>query len=64
MKVGIFDSGVGGLTVYGTLKKRYPFCDLYISPTRRIFRTGINQKKRLFRILPELLIFFSRKNVI
>ncbi len=37
MKIGIFDSGVGGLTVYSTLEKSFPFCDFtYFADTAHL----------------------------
>ena len=37
MRIGIFDSGVGGLTVYRVLKKRYPSCDfIYFADTAHL----------------------------
>jgi len=45
MKIGIFDSGVGGLTVYGTLKKKFPSCDfIYFADTAHLPYGGKSKK--------------------
>ena len=37
MKIGIFDSGVGGLTVYKVIKRRFPACDfVYFADTAHL----------------------------
>ena len=51
MKIGIFDSGIGGLTVFREISKRLPSFELiYLGDTARL-PYGIKSKKQLINIL-------------
>ena len=51
MKIGIFDSGIGGLTVFKEIEKRLPKNDyIYLGDTARL-PYGIKSKKLLKLIL-------------
>lgn len=42
MKIGVFDSGVGGLTVLKALRDKYPEIDfVYLGDTARVLRQQI-----------------------
>lgn len=43
--IGVFDSGVGGLTVAREIMRQIPNERLYISAIRQEFLTAVNQKK-------------------
>ncbi|MFH1957721.1 MAG: glutamate racemase [bacterium] len=61
MKIGIFDSGVGGLTVYGTLKKRFPFCDfIYFADTAHL-PYGNKSKKAVISYSRRVIGFLAGK---
>ena len=61
MKVGIFDSGVGGLTVYKTLKKRYLFCDfIYFADTAHL-PYGDKSKKTIISYSSRIVDFLLKK---
>ena len=61
MKIGIFDSGVGGLTVYGTLKKKFPFCDfVYFADTAHL-PYGNKSKKAVISYSRRIIGFLAGK---
>lgn len=43
--IGVFDSGVGGLTVAREIMRQIRMNGLYISAIRQEFLTAVNQKK-------------------
>ena len=45
--IGMFDSGVGGLTVYKEIRKKFSMKILCIWEIRRVFRMEVNLKKVL-----------------
>ncbi len=61
MKVGIFDSGVGGLTVYSVLAKSFPFCDFaYFADTAHL-PYGDKSEKAIIRYSREVAGFLIEK---
>lgn len=57
MKVGIFDSGIGGLTVLKSLKKRYPNNDyIYVGDNKNI-PYGTKDKATLFKLSSNIIDF-------
>lgn len=45
--IGMFDSGVGGLTVYKEIRKNFQMKILCIWEIQRVFRMEVNLKKVL-----------------
>ncbi|MEN3033712.1 MAG: glutamate racemase [Aquificaceae bacterium] len=63
MKIGVFDSGVGGLTVLSELRKLYPLADLvYLGDTARV-PYGNRSKETIVRYSLECASFFQRSNL-
>jgi len=61
MKIGIFDSGIGGLTVYGALKKKYPFCDfIYFADTAHV-PYGDKSEKTIISYTGKIVSFLLRQ---
>ncbi len=61
MKIGIFDSGIGGLTVYGALKKEYPFCDfIYFADTAHV-PYGDKSEKTIISCTGKIVSFLLRQ---
>ncbi|NBO23741.1 MAG: glutamate racemase [Chlamydiae bacterium] len=61
--IGIFDSGLGGLSVYLQLKKRYPFYRFaYLADSKRC-PYGIKSKDSILSICKNNLNFFSSLSV-
>lgn len=61
MKIGVFDSGIGGLTVYTTLKKRYPSCDfIYYADTAHVPYGG-KSRKTIISYAEHIVSFLLRK---
>ncbi|MEA2081226.1 MAG: glutamate racemase [Elusimicrobiota bacterium] len=60
-KIGIFDSGIGGLTVYKTLKKKYPFCDfIYYADTAHV-PYGDKSEKTIIAYTKKIVSFLLKK---
>ena len=63
MKVGVFDSGVGGLTVLKKLKEKYPFNDyIYYGDTINI-PYGEKDKNTLYKLSSRIVDFLIKKKV-
>ncbi len=63
MKIGIFDSGVGGLTVLKTIRKHYPSVDIvYLGDTARV-PYGTKSKETVIRYSLECTEFLREKGV-
>lgn len=62
VKVGVFDSGVGGLTVLKELVEIFPAEYFYIGDTLRA-PYGNKTKEELLSYTKELLVFLQKKNV-
>lgn len=63
MRIGVFDSGLGGLTVAREIKKRYPGHSIvYIGDTQRI-PWGVRSPRVIKKFSLELLGFLKRKKV-
>ncbi|NPA32612.1 MAG: glutamate racemase [Aquificae bacterium] len=63
MKIGIFDSGVGGLTVLKAVRRRYPRADIvYLGDTARV-PYGIRSKSTIVRFTLECAEFLVSKEV-
>lgn len=63
MKVGLFDSGIGGLTVLKELLKKAPYnCYIYIADTDRA-PYGMKSLETLKRYALEIVSFLLHKNV-
>ena len=61
MKIGIFDSGIGGLTVYSALKKKYPFCDfIYYADTAHV-PYGNKSEKTIILYTKKIVSFLLRQ---
>jgi len=61
--VGVFDSGVGGLSVVKELKKELPFEKIiYLGDTARV-PYGIKSKETIIRFTTESILFLLNKNV-
>jgi len=63
MKIGIFDSGVGGLTVLKAIRKHYPRVDIvYLGDTARV-PYGTKSKDTVIRYSLECASFLKEKGV-
>ncbi|WP_461831764.1 glutamate racemase [Aquifex sp.] len=63
MKIGVFDSGVGGLTVLKAIRNRYKNVDIvYLGDTARV-PYGIRSKETIIRYSLECADFLKEKNV-
>ena len=61
MKIGIFDSGVGGLSVYKIVKKHFPKCDyIYFADTAHL-PYGEKTKKTIISYTKRILHFLLKK---
>jgi len=61
LKIAVFDSGIGGLTVYNALKKRYPFCDfIYYADTAHVPYGG-KSGKTIIAYAEKIVSFLLRK---
>ncbi len=57
MKIGVFDSGIGGLTVLKKLKEKYPFNDyIYYGDTLNI-PYGEKDKDTLYKFSSRIIEF-------
>ncbi|MBU3954963.1 glutamate racemase [bacterium] len=62
-KIGVFDSGIGGLTVYKELRKKYPFCDfIYFADTAHV-PYGDKSEKTIIAYTKKIVSFLLRKKV-
>ncbi|MBA3052327.1 MAG: glutamate racemase [Candidatus Omnitrophica bacterium] len=60
-RIGVFDSGIGGLTVYRTLQKKYPFCDfIYYADTAHVPYGG-KSGKTIIAYTEKIVSFLLRK---
>lgn len=63
MKIGVFDSGVGGLTVLSELRRLYPSVDLvYLGDTARV-PYGNRSKETIVRYSLECASFFAKLGI-
>lgn len=63
MKVGVFDSGIGGLTVLKKLKEKYPFNDyIYYGDTLNI-PYGEKDKDTLYKLSSRIVEFLIKNKV-
>ncbi len=63
MRVGVFDSGVGGLTVLKRLIEKYPKNDyIYFGDTKNV-PYGEKNKKELFDLSSKIVEFFIENNI-
>lgn len=63
MKIGIFDSGVGGLTVLKAIRKHYPSVDIvYLGDTARV-PYGTKSKETVIRYSLECASFLVEKGI-
>ena len=63
MRVGLFDSGIGGLTVLKTLKEKYPHNDyIYYGDTLNI-PYGNKSKEELLKLSKNNIEFLLNKKV-
>jgi glutamate racemase len=62
-KIGIFDSGLGGLTVAREIRKAFPWLDLICLGDTARFPYGIRSPETLRRYLAEGCAFFEKENV-
>ncbi len=63
MKIGIFDSGLGGLTVLREFVKKYPNNTyIYYGDTKNI-PYGDKTKKELIELIGKIITFFEKENV-
>lgn len=62
-KIGVFDSGMGGLTVFENLVKNIPNCDyIYLADEKNV-PYGTKSDDELLEILKEVIAFFQQKKV-
>ncbi len=63
MRIGIFDSGIGGINVLSCLRKKYPNNDyIYFGDTKNI-PYGDKSKKELLKLAKDAIDFLLTKNV-
>lgn len=63
MRVGVFDSGVGGLTVFKKLIEKYPKNDyIYFGDTKNV-PYGEKNKNELFDLSSKIVEFFIENNI-
>ena len=63
MRVGVFDSGIGGLTVLKKLKEKYPLNDyIYVGDNLNV-PYGIKSKKELLKLSIDIIEFLINKKV-
>lgn len=63
MKVGIFDSGIGGLNVLNELLKEYPSNQYYYYGDTKNIPYGDKDKKTLLSLSKKIIAFFEAKKV-
>ncbi|MCK5707333.1 MAG: glutamate racemase [Candidatus Aureabacteria bacterium] len=62
MKIGVWDSGIGGLSVFKEALLRFPYCDIcYLADTKR-YPYGEKTESEISDYIKEALSFFSDKN--
>ena len=63
MRIGVFDSGIGGINVLSCLRKKYPFNDyIYFGDTKNL-PYGDKKKEELIKLSTEAINFLLTKNV-
>lgn len=63
MKIGIFDSGIGGLNVLNALKKTYPNIDyIYYGDTKNV-PYGNKSKEEIYELSKKIIEFLISQNV-
>lgn len=63
MKIGVFDSGVGGLTILSELYKHYPFCDYTYIGDNKNCPYGDKTKEQLFNFASRIIDYFMSLNI-
>lgn len=63
MKIGIFDSGIGGLTVLSELIKKYPNNKYYYFGDNKNAPYGIKTKEELLKLSNKIINFLNKKDV-
>ena len=63
MRVGIFDSGIGGLTVLKELQKKYPNNEYFYYGDTLNTPYGDKSKEELFFLASKIIKYFEEKNV-
>lgn len=58
MKIGVFDSGVGGLTILSELYKHYPLCDYTYIGDNKNCPYGDKTKEQLFSFASRIIDYF------
>lgn len=63
MRIGLFDSGIGGLNVLNSLRKKYPKCDyIYFGDTLNV-PYGNKSKEELYNLSSKIVEFLISKEV-
>ena len=63
MKIGVFDSGIGGLTVLKEIIDKYPNCEyIYYGDTLHL-PYGEKTKKELLNLVSKIIEFFITQKV-
>ena len=63
MKIGIFDSGIGGLTVLAELIKKYPNNKYYYFGDNKNAPYGTKSKEELLKLSNKIINFLNKKDV-
>ena len=63
MKIGIFDSGIGGLTVLAELIKKYPNNKYYYFGDNINAPYGTKSKEELLKLSNKIINFLNKKDV-
>ena len=62
-KIGIFDSGLGGLTVFQSLKLKFPFCSFIYLGDLAHLPYGDKSKQSIINYSKDIVEFFIKKKV-
>ncbi|CAM3081191.1 glutamate racemase [Streptobacillus felis] len=63
MSIGIFDSGMGGITVLNEIRKKYPEIDIHFYADTARLPYGEKTKEEILRYSEEIVEFLLKKNV-
>ena len=63
-KIGIFDSGLGGLTVFKSLKKKFPFCSFIYLGDLAHLPYGDKSSSSIISYSKKIVEFFLKNKVI